>query len=448
MVDQKCVIALFCFTTLLDVMGQHALFGYLPELIQKFGVHVTRVGYTQGWMTAELYIANCLALLTFTYFASSVNRLRLFTALCAFQVLCFLLIAFSTSTSWFAASLFLLSASIIRNPILEKVVFHISDDTTQAKILNFAKTAPFNAGLLLGPAVGGVLSFPTEQYPNIFPSSLTFLNHYLIFLPNALFAILMLLLTIQSCFVLSELHIEDKHDNYQSRFFQVMKLLLSDDDVKVAAIATVFHSITAQGYVSLFSLWLQTPINIGGVGYSPAQAGFAMLLSGICVFFLDLTVVPKLVQWLGVKCGLQFWTLVMIFVTALQPLLSNGRLDGNVQGFFIVISMAIIRAANTGYTILVMSTFYNVVPVQYIGETMNIRNLVRNASHAAGHLIISSCFAWSLTNEVSYTESALGFPMNHVFAFYILSIILIIMVIVHTRFSERVEKRHYNYETL
>ena len=449
------ILFLLSVATLIDTMGFSAIFGYLPKLIQSFGIEVTQVGFYQGAFNAELLTVTCVALGIYTCTLASYDASRTFVVLSLFQVVVFILMSFTQTAAWVAIMFFFLAFTRILRPVIDKLLFGIVSERNQAQYVNYVVSAPYNAALFLGPAIGGTLLFPTEQFPKVFPKTLSLLKKYPIFLANMSFAAMSLVIAMFGLWILKykRFYPDDKREeenNLLPRKTHLLKSVLANRDIQITIAATMLHSIAHNGYINLFSLWLQTPSNIGGLGYTPAQAGVLNFVAGILVIIFDLLLVGRSINWLGVKRGIQFWTLITIFSISNQVLLSQvgeqtffTGARGKFKFFGAAVMMCITRLGTTGYKITTYLILYNLIPANFIGEAMSLRTKLAYGCDAIGHLVSGSLFSWSLTNEKSYEEtSMMGFPFNHYFTFYVLSAILLISMVLQTRLSIDVEKRN------
>ena len=443
-------LVLLSLSTLMDTVAYTGMFGYLPELLQEFGIAIKDIGYYQGAIVAEYTTGCCLSLVLLTKFIGKINIWKTFVAFSAFHILVFVFLALTNSLPLLLAAVFFASILLIKAPIYDVIVYRISDETNQSQYFNYALTAPYNAGLFLGPALGGILSFPVDQYPNIFPRS-ALMKNYPIFLANITYAILMVAITVLAVYVLPKDLDEAKNDTESTSFLlneiedssnsnrsRQIKNVLRDRNVYYAMTSYFIYAIVTGAFVNLYSVWSQTPIHLGGVGYTPRNAGLVLLIAGVLVLVVDLVLVGRSFEWLGLKRTLQFWTLLEVVMISF-PLECRLINIEQLKFAILVLMMASVRVCTTGIRVGVSTILYNIIPSQLVAEAMSLRLCIEFACHAVGQVMIGSLFAWSISKEDS-TDST-GFPFNHVFSFYLLSSLMMICLFIQSFLNEKINQR-------
>ena len=315
---------------------------------------------------------------------------------------------------------------------------------------NYAATPPYNAGLFLGPALGGILSFPTNQFPGIFTTNFSMKN-YPIFLPNVTFAIAMVAITVQAFYVLPKDLDGAKNDAESTDFLlnenygfsnedrsEQMRSILSDRNVYNVMTSYCIYALVTAAFVTLYSVWSQTPIHLGGVGYSPSEAGLVLLIAGVLVLAVDLLLVGRSFEWIGLKRALQFWTLLEIVMISLPIECRLLDID-QVKFTILVLMMATVRVCTSGIRIGLTTTLFNIIPRQFVAEVMSIRLCIEYGCNAGGQVMIGSTFAWSISTEGSPSSTA--FPFNHVFSFYLLSALMMVCILFQTALDEKIDQR-------
>ena len=209
-------VSLLFLSNLIQAMAFASVFGYLPKLLHHFDYSWTQIGYYQGYIVAEYSIVLCVASLAVERLLQKFEARTIFTAASSIQGFSFLLLAFTTNINMLLCGIFLMSAPAILRVVIEVIVYDISNgDPKQPQYVNYAITTPWNSGIFIGQALGGCLSFLSEQYPSLFAGN-SFSTRYLIAAPNLLFAVLSFMTALLSLYILPASNSNNDGDQTQS----------------------------------------------------------------------------------------------------------------------------------------------------------------------------------------------------------------------------------------
>ena len=417
-----------------DVTSYSAMFGYLPKLLHNFGQEWTDIGFYQGvvlalYMTAYVFSSLAVGRLIDRYGSRTIFVICVFSQAC---VVCFA--SFTSSTTWLYISATLLGFSSAVNVVSKVIVYEISDDSNQAYVYNFALSMPCNCSLFLGPALGGILSFPTEQYPELFPSN-TILASFPILLPNLLLSVMLFCLSLSAFIVFrySETYSSDSialektesscFDNIEKKTYNKMNLVNfhMQPSVVVTNLIMIIYTLVTDGFQTLLGVWMQTPSILFGLGYSPRKSGLLMLISGSLLVVTDSLIVGKAIEKLGLKRGLIVSYSLFGFLVSLVWTVS--RLHSTIWIFILLtILLVLIRTSVSGVKVALFSYMNNMVPNHIRGRVISTRQCISALAGIGAHPMAGSVFAWSLTNNNTISPDAYGFPLNFVFTFYLISI--------------------------
>ena len=194
------VITLIFFSQIANICTYSTMFGYLPNLLHKFGKKWTNIGFSQGVVLALFRTFFCLASLIGGKIVDDYGSRKLFAICLLIQACTSCFIAFTSSINWLYIGVIFIGIATASDLVAKVIVYEISDDTNEAYIYNFAISMPTNVSLFLGPALGGILSFPVDQYPNLFSSN-SLLMSFPVLLPNMILAFIFLLTSISAFFM-------------------------------------------------------------------------------------------------------------------------------------------------------------------------------------------------------------------------------------------------------
>ena len=454
------MVALMFFANLIQAMAFAASFGYLPKLLNNFGISWKNVGFYQGLITAEYSVVVSISSLVFTKIFSKINKKTVFVFANIIQAFSFVLLAFSTNIYLLITGIFLMSIPAVIRIIIEVLVYEMSSEDTSAQLANYAITTPWNAGFFLGQALGGVLSFPAEQYPKLFSENY-WLKEYQILLPNALFSLLNFCVAFLSYLIIpksgksidkGEITCEDRTFNESTNLIMSesknddqlddsMKLLqlLKCKNARLIVLIMILFSTVSNGLVTAFSIYSMTPRSTGGLGYSPYKSGLIVLISGPFVALIDLLVIGRSVKKVGPKIGLTFYSLLLLLGVSMTP--SIKILPKHWDYSFYILIDIINGICSSGIEVALFSIKANVVSSCHIDMLIAIQECCSVLAEAIGHLIAGSVFAWSLNNDKIIHKDGIGFPLDHAFVFYVLGGTMLFCVVLETLFEDNVHKR-------
>ncbi|XP_009121733.1 protein ZINC INDUCED FACILITATOR-LIKE 1-like isoform X1 [Brassica rapa] len=190
-------------------------------------------------------------------------------------------------------------------------------DEYQGLALSAVSTA-WGIGLIIGPAMGGFLAQPAKQYPSLFSEESVF-GKFPYFLPCLAISCFALLVTIISLRIPETLHNHKIDDDAPSpdESCDASKLLSHDPESHKATernerpsllknwplissiIVYCIFSLHDMAYTEIFSLWANSPRKYGGLGYSSADVGSVLAISGFGLLIFQLSLYSYAERLLG-----------------------------------------------------------------------------------------------------------------------------------------------------
>jgi MFS family permease len=181
------ILAIVCFSTAISITG---LFAYVGFMVLDFKATESEnaVGYYAGYIGSSMMLGRLLTSVTWGQLADTIGRKPVICAGCASIAVCSLLFGFSTNIYMAIIARFTLG---LLNPIwgiaktLTSELYHKKYQPTAVGLT----TGCWNIGLILGPSIGGLLSRPTNTFPELLGNS-AFLQKYPYILPNLVTSVL------------------------------------------------------------------------------------------------------------------------------------------------------------------------------------------------------------------------------------------------------------------
>ncbi|XP_024012130.1 protein ZINC INDUCED FACILITATOR-LIKE 1 isoform X2 [Eutrema salsugineum] len=210
-------------------------------------------------------------------------------------------------------------------------------DEYQGLALSAVSTA-WGIGLIIGPALGGFLAQPAKQYPSLFSEESVF-GKFPYFLPCLAISCFAFLVTIISLRIPETLHNHKIDDD--SKSFDALKVLSHDPEshkvternekssllknwpLLSSIIVYCIFSLHDMAYTEIFSLWANSPRKYGGLGYSSADVGTVLAISGFGLLIFQLSLYSYAERLLGPIIVTRISGSLAIVLLASYPLIAK-----------------------------------------------------------------------------------------------------------------------------
>ncbi|XP_060218276.1 protein ZINC INDUCED FACILITATOR-LIKE 1-like [Lycium barbarum] len=173
-------------------------------------------------------------------------------------------------------------------------------------------TTAWGIGLIIGPALGGFLAQPAEKYPAVFSKDSIF-GRFPYFLPCLCISIFSFVVAIASFWLPETLHNHDSEmlpqdsynaleaasDTKEGNESTSKENLFKNWPLMSSIIIYCIIALHDMAYSEIFSLWAVSPRKFGGLGYSTADVGEVLSISGFGVLVFQLTLYPWFAKYIG-----------------------------------------------------------------------------------------------------------------------------------------------------
>jgi len=310
--------------------------------------------------------------------------------------------------------------------ILQSIVGEITDST------NFADAAAYlpmcyAIGSIIGPILGGYLSLPAQQYPNLFGKSALFIE-YPYFLPCLAGGLLNFVAVIVGIFFMEETLAtkkktpgsiapeNDRRVDYGTMATEPSAPILAKptkppsirslctQPLLMVLLSLGFMHFHNCAWLAIVPLYGHTTIENGGLGLGLDDIGFMLSTSGFGMIIVQLWVFPALQRKIGALRVFQ-WTLGLFTITTICPPLVTylARSPGNKVSSTVVFMSAImiLRSPTTMcYVCTLMMTTMLSPSTQALGTLNGMTQSVRAFAQAVAPIFGTSLYAFSISSNI------------------------------------------------
>ncbi|XP_057538915.1 protein ZINC INDUCED FACILITATOR-LIKE 1-like [Amaranthus tricolor] len=209
---------------------------------------------------------------------------------------------------WMAISTrFLLGSLIGTLGPAKAYVSEICRDEHQAVGMSMI-TSAWGTGLVIGPALGGLLAQPAEKYPELISEESLF-GRFPYLLPCLIISIFAALITVGSFWLPESLHMHNTKNAVVGDTFEAMESaeessvknpsLFRNWALMSSIIVYCIFSLHDMAYTEIFSLWAVSPKTLGGLSYSSEDVGVVLSVTGCGLLVFQVFIYPYIDRCLG-----------------------------------------------------------------------------------------------------------------------------------------------------
>ncbi|KAL7934960.1 major facilitator superfamily domain-containing protein [Trichoderma chlorosporum] len=301
----KMQVFLLCFAKAMDPIAFFAIFPFIARMVQRNGnLPESDVGFYSG-LIESLYSATQMVVLYFWgYLADTVGRKPvLLWTLIGMMVATFF---FTVSTTIWQMILFRCIAGFFSGSglVIRTMLSDHTTSETQAVAFSWFAFAN-NIGIFLGPMIGGALAEPVDQFPGLF-GGIRLLEEYPYILTGAILTFFNVI-SVVSCILWLEETLEPEAAPSSTAGPAARPHRLSTWELlKAPGVAIVIWVYThvmflAFAFTAILPVLLFTPIDLGGVGFSPFRISLWMTIQGASQSTWLVVAFPFLQRRIGTK---------------------------------------------------------------------------------------------------------------------------------------------------
>ncbi|OAQ97264.1 hypothetical protein LLEC1_03161 [Akanthomyces lecanii] len=303
----KLQILLLCFARTMEPIAFFAVFPFIAQMVKRNG-HLadSDVGFYSGLIESLFSVVQIFVLIVWGRLADSIGRKPVMVITLA-GIIVFTM-AYTMATTIPQMILFRCLAGVFSGSrlVMRTMLFEHCTPENEARAYSWFGFAN-NIGTTLGPLIGGLLADPVAQYPRAF-KGITFFEKY----PYALVGLGLAAVGTVGV-VISSLFLEETLDSDQETISSTaggeapahqaltMRELLMSHNVAITIWVYTHFMLIAFAVTALTPVFLFTPVNIGGTGFSASQISAFMAVQGASQAFWLLVAFPILQRRYGTK---------------------------------------------------------------------------------------------------------------------------------------------------
>ncbi|KAJ7923367.1 major facilitator superfamily domain-containing protein [Mycena leptocephala] len=398
----KAQFTALCIARLSDPIGFTQIFPHINEFIAF--LHVTddpgKIGFYSGIAESTSAIAAVLTILQWTRISDAIGRRPVILIGALGHIIVHLLFGLSRSFTQIIALRALaglLSGNTVAYPIYGGI---------------------YPLGATIGSLVGRFFSNLATKYPKYFGNN--FLQEHPYFPPGVIAAcVAMTGFTLTYCF-LEETHPakcgDDSHNTSENpSLTNPMRIwdLISIPGIRAITLSTIGLAFLDIGFTVLFVLFSYTPVEVGGLGFSVVEIGYAMAMSSGIFAFFQFILMPTLLKRFNIPRMYIFcmglWTPTYLLLPLLNVIAHRGANQATADThinfdvlLWVGISFVLIcwRASRLAYPtngILVRDNSPNAAS---LGASIGLNHFAMGLTRCVTPLFISTIFALSVDNHL------------------------------------------------
>lgn len=345
----KVQIILLCFARFIEPVAFFCIFPFINQMVKENGdLDDADVGFYSGLIESLFSLTQMCVMIFWGAAADRIGRK---------PVLVFSLMGVTAATALFGMAKTIWQMILIRCVgglfagtivTIRTMIAEHSTAETQAKSFSwFAFTG--NLGIMIGPLIGGALTDPAHQYPNVF-GKIQFFYDYPYALPNLAVGVLCVVAVITTALFVEETLVRKSEDGDGSEQAAAKprkstRELVDSPGVPMALYIYGHVMLLAFAFTAITPVYWFTPVELGGYGLQPLDISIYMGIMGLGQSLWTLVAFPMLQARIGTSGVLRACAIASPIVYAVVPLF-NLMLRAGAETMFRILVPVVLLAAS------------------------------------------------------------------------------------------------------
>ncbi|KAG2039912.1 major facilitator superfamily domain-containing protein [Suillus americanus] len=409
----------------LEPMTSQVISPFAPQLIRDIGVtdgEEARVGIYVGLLQSLFFATEALTTFHWSRLSDLVGRKPIL--LIGLTGISISMYSFGLSRIFWSVILSrCLCGALNGNVVVMKsMIADITDSTNMPQAYGYIPFA-WQAGIALGPLIGGLLAHPTVRYPELF-GRFELLNAYPYFLPCGVIGTLALVWWCVTSLFLSEstqpstsfARLLGLHESEGS----TSRTMPSDSDLRskmkhlpfrdllvtrviIATCAYAAAALIEISFRAVQPVFYATPIEMGGLGLDTPAIGIILAVLGILNGVLQVLFFVRLHDWLGGKNLYLFFVFSRFPMLALFPVISfTAKAQGLSYFVYLLVGLQLLAfvISYSAYGVVFMYINASAPNRASIGATNGLAQTVVSVIRAIGPALANSAYSLSIEKQL------------------------------------------------
>ncbi|KAF8840909.1 MFS general substrate transporter [Paxillus ammoniavirescens] len=427
----KIQVAILLLACVIEPIAAQSILPYINQLVSELdivGGDTRKVGYYAGLIESLFFVTEALTVLHWSRVSDRVGRkpvLLLGTFGLCLSMLCFGL----SRTFWGLVLSRCVTGALNGNiGVTKSMMGELTDATNRAQGFALLPMV-WCIGVMLGPVIGGSLSRPRDHFPRLFAAS--FWGDYPYFLPSLVAAMFVILTFIMILLFLRETlpgallykqppAVVDGEATPGSEDYGVIKKTCgipesSDLDgpvpLKSLLVPKVLLPVACYGSIAVLEiamcalqpLFYSTPIEDGGLGFTPATIGFWMSSLGVANGMIQAFFFAPLISKLGPKTLFRIGHAAFALIFGLFPVIHMiARTSGIVWSVWALLSCQLFLTViqNMSFSCVFLYVTASAPNQKALGAVNGLSQTTASTARAIGPALATSMFAYSVEHNL------------------------------------------------
>ncbi|KAH7920401.1 MFS transporter [Leucogyrophana mollusca] len=422
----KVQISILLMVGLIEPVSAQCIYPFINQLVRELditGGDERKVGYYAGLIESLFFATQALTILQWSRVSDHIGRkpvLLLGVFGLGLSMLCFGL----SRTFWGLVLSRCITGALNGNiGVMKSMMGELTDSTNMAQGFALMPIA-WSIGVTLGPTIGGVLARPQDNFPQVFKGA--FWATFPYFLPCAtaalfaavtfvcILAFLKETLPARPSLVKALTSCGDTQpSDIQPLVSPVPALSSSEEPVAIRSllIPSILIPVINYGVLATFEiamlallpLFYSTPIEFGGLGFSPSTIGMTMAIFGLINGPLQALSFAPLVDRFGVKAVFCVGVASYIPIFGLFPVISLVAKLGGIGPFVWVLLVSQLVLAvfqDMAFGCILMFITASAPNQRSLGATNGLAQTTGSVARTIGPALSTSMFAYSVQHNL------------------------------------------------
>ncbi|KIK64332.1 hypothetical protein GYMLUDRAFT_240890 [Collybiopsis luxurians FD-317 M1] len=406
---QLCIV---CLIRLMDPIAFTQIFPYINEFITflKLTDDPSKTGFYSGLVESTFAVTQFLAIYQWSKLSNRIGRKPVILTGTIGVALSTMYLGLSNSLTELLLSRAIGGIFGGTVSVVQSVVGEITDASNHAAAFPIYGLV-WPIGGIAGPFIGGVLSNPADKYGPLFQNNIFSEHPY--FLPCLVAGIIALCGVLLGYFGLEEtLQKKPQDGTVETRNFAsdepTLRELLSIPIIRALSISAFALNFIGTAWDVLFVLFCYTPIENGGLAFSPTTIGFILSSSGLISSALQIFIMPVILKRVEAAKLYNMSISVLPVVFGALPLLNviarrglveeTGELEFIASIMLWIVLVAIVSLSKVGflsYSLSLILTRTNTDSPAVLSVSNGVMSCAMSLARIVSPALVSSAFALS-----------------------------------------------------